>query len=93
MEDCFCVAVVAVWIGDELCVVVGVCVDRLQHYLDICVVACGEMIERELVQEIGCCYVECLQLLLDVRGSVDYCWCVVVVEVCCVVEEVGEVGW
>src|SRR3954469_19454689 len=89
VEDRPCVAVAAVRTGGTLRVVVGACAGTPQHHPDVCALAGGEEIDREVAREIGARYAERLEPIADSRGSAEYRRRVVAVEVRRAVEAVA----
>jgi carbon-monoxide dehydrogenase medium subunit len=88
-EDRPCVAVAAAHAGDELRVVVGAVADSPQHFADVCALAGGTPLDRELATEIGRRYAERIQPIADARGSAAYRRRVTAVEVRRAVEELA----
>ena len=89
-EDRPCVAVAAVRRDGELRVVVGAVAGRPQLFPEICALARGEPLDRELAAEIGHRYAEALDPISDLRGSGAYRRRVVAVEVRRALEQLGE---
>lgn len=86
-EDRPCVAVAAARANSKLRVVVGAVAERPQYFPDICSVADGEQINRELAREIGQRYAEAITPLSDSRGSAKYRKRIIAVEVRRALEE------
>jgi carbon-monoxide dehydrogenase medium subunit len=80
-EDRPCVAVAAAKVEGKLRVVVGAVADRPQYFPDICALADGEQLNRELATEIGRRYAESIDPIADSRGSATYRRRVIAVEV------------
>jgi carbon-monoxide dehydrogenase medium subunit len=80
-EDRPCVAVAAAWRSAELRVVVGAVAETPQHYPDVCALASGRPLDRELATEIGRAYAERIEPIGDARGSAAYRRRVTAVEV------------
>jgi carbon-monoxide dehydrogenase medium subunit len=80
-EDRPCVAVAATLVSGQLRVVVGAVAERLQFFPDLCALANGETLDRELAVEIGRRYAEAIDPISDVRGSAAYRRRVIAVEV------------
>src|SRR2546423_1080579 len=80
-EDRPCVAVAATRSEGQLRVVVGAVAERPQYFPDICAIAAGESITRELAIEIGRRYAETVDTLSDSRGSAAYRRRVIAVEI------------
>jgi aerobic carbon-monoxide dehydrogenase medium subunit len=80
-EDRPCVAVAATRSQGQLRVVVGAVAERPQYFPDICAIAAGESITRELATEIGRRYAETIDTLSDSRGSTAYRRRVIAVEI------------
>jgi carbon-monoxide dehydrogenase medium subunit len=80
-EDRPCVAVAASRIAGKLRVVVGAVAERLQYVPEICALADGEQLNRELASEIGQRYAEIIDPIADSRGSARYRRRVIAVEV------------
>jgi aerobic carbon-monoxide dehydrogenase medium subunit len=80
-EDRPCVAVAATRSAGQLRVVVGAVAERPQYFPDICAIANGESITRELATEIGRRYAETIDTLSDSRGSAAYRRRVIAVEI------------
>jgi len=87
-EDRPCVAVAAAWVGGKLRVVVGAVAERPQYFPDICSLANGQQLSRELATEIGRRYAEAINPISDSRGSAEYRRRVIAVEVRRALEEV-----
>jgi carbon-monoxide dehydrogenase medium subunit len=82
-EDRPCVAVAAAR-GEsegELRVVVGAVAETPQHFPDVCALAGGRELDRELAAEIGRGYAERIEPISDARGSAAYRRRVTAVEV------------
>jgi carbon-monoxide dehydrogenase medium subunit len=86
-EDRPCVAVAAAKVEGKLRVVVGAVADRPQYFPDICALADGEQLNRELATEIGRRYAESIDPISDSRGSATYRRRVIAVEVRRALEE------
>jgi carbon-monoxide dehydrogenase medium subunit len=86
-EDRPCVAVAAAKVEGKLRVVVGAVADRPQYFPDICALADGEQLSRELATEIGRRYAESVDPISDSRGSAEYRRRVIAVEVRRALEE------
>lgn len=86
-EDRPCVAVAATRIDGKLRVVVGAVAERPQYFPDICSLAEGEQLHRELAAEIGRRYAEAIHPIADARGSAEYRRRVIAVEVRRALEE------
>ena len=75
-RPCVGVAAVAAVDGDGRCgdlrVVVGAVSERLQFLPDVCRLAQGQRLTRDLAQQIGAAYAEQVQTISDVRGSARY---------------------
>ena len=71
-EDRPCVAVAAAWGGGELRVVVGAVAETPQQYPDVCALAAGGTLDRELATEIARRYAERIEPIGDARGSANY---------------------
>jgi carbon-monoxide dehydrogenase medium subunit len=88
-EDRPCVAVAAARDGDDLRVVVGAVAERPQHYPDVCAIAGGAALDRDLATEIGRRYAERIEPIADARGSAGYRRRVTAVEVRRAVEAIA----
>jgi aerobic carbon-monoxide dehydrogenase medium subunit len=86
-EDRPCVAVASARVGGKLRVVVGAVAERPQYFPDICSLADGEQLTRELAIEIGRRYAESITPISDSRGSAEYRRRVIAVEVRRALEE------
>lgn len=86
-EDRPCVAVAATRIDGKLRVVVGAVAERPQYFPDICSLAEGEQLHRELAAEIGRRYAEAIHPIADARGSAEYRRRVIAAEVRRALEE------
>jgi aerobic carbon-monoxide dehydrogenase medium subunit len=80
-EDRPCVAVAAAQVEGKLRVVVGAVAERPQYLPNICSLADGEKLNRELATEIGHCYAGAIDPIADSRGSSAYRRRVIAVEV------------
>src|SRR6266566_5256724 len=80
-EDRPCVAVAAAQLNGKLRVVVGAVAERPQYFPDICSLAYGHQLSRELATEIGHRYAESNHPISDARGSAEYRRRVIAVEV------------
>jgi carbon-monoxide dehydrogenase medium subunit len=80
-EDRPCVAVAAAWAAGELRVVVGAVAETPQHYPDVCALANGGPLGRDLAIEVGRRYAERIEPIGDARGSAAYRRRVTAVEV------------
>ena len=80
-EDRPCVAVAAAQTNGKLRVVVGAVAERPQYFPDICSLAYGHQLSRELATEIGHRYAESIHPISDARGSAEYRRRVIAVEV------------
>jgi len=80
-EDRPCVSVAAARHQGRLRVVVGAVAGRPQHFPDVCALADGVGLTRELAAEIGERYSRMIDPIGDVRGSAEYRRRVVAVEV------------
>ena len=80
-EDRPCVVVAAAWVSGKLRLVVGAVAERPQFFPDICALAGGETLNRELAVEIGQRYAEAIEPISDVRGSAAYRRRIIAVEV------------
>jgi carbon-monoxide dehydrogenase medium subunit len=89
-EDRPCVAVAATLSEHRLRVVVGAVAERPQYFPDICAIADGERITRELASEIGRRYAETIDAISDSRGSAAYRRRVIAVEVRRALEELAR---
>jgi carbon-monoxide dehydrogenase medium subunit len=81
------VAVAAAKVEGKLRVVVGAVAERPQYFPDICALADGEQLNRELATEIGRRYAESIDPISDSRGSATYRRRVIAVEVRRALEE------
>jgi carbon-monoxide dehydrogenase medium subunit len=81
------VAVAATRIDGKLRVVVGAVAERPQYFPDICSLAEGEQLHREMAAEIGRRYAETIHPISDSRGSAEYRRRVIAVEVRRALEE------
>lgn len=88
-EDRPCVAVAAARGAAGLRVVVGAVADVPQHFPDVCALADGRVLDRELATEIGRRYAERIDPMSDLRGSAGYRRRVVAVEVRRALEELA----
>ncbi|MFL5628856.1 MAG: FAD binding domain-containing protein [Ktedonobacteraceae bacterium] len=86
-EDRPCVAVAAAQVNGKLRVVVGAVAERPQYFPDICSLAEGEQLNREVATEIGRRYAEAIHPITDARGSAEYRRRVIAVEVRRALEE------
>jgi carbon-monoxide dehydrogenase medium subunit len=89
-EDRPCVAVAAAHNGAQLRVVVGAAAERPQYFPDICALAAGEQLNRELASEIGRRYAEAIDPISDSRGSAAYRRRIIAVEVRRALEELSH---
>ncbi len=89
VEDRPCVAVAAARSAGGLRVVVGAVADVPQHFPDVCSIATGQALDRELSEEIGRRYAERIRPLTDARGTAAYRRRVVAVEVRRALEELA----
>ncbi len=80
-EDRPCVAVAAALVVGKLRVVVGAVAERPQYLPEICALADGETLTRELALEIGRKYAESIDAISDARGSAKYRKRIIAVEV------------
>ena len=80
-EDRPCVAVAAAHDGARLRVVVGAVAETPQAFPDVCALADGAPLDRELATEIGRRYAERIEPIADARGSAAYRRRVTAVEV------------
>jgi carbon-monoxide dehydrogenase medium subunit len=80
-EDRPCVSIAAAEGHGGLRVVVGAVAGRPQHFPEICDLARGERMSRELAAEIGRRYAEEIEPLSDSRGSARYRRRIIAVEV------------
>jgi aerobic carbon-monoxide dehydrogenase medium subunit len=88
-EDRPCVAVATAKVSGKLRVVVGAVAERPQYFPDICSLADGENINRELASEIGRRYAEAIDTISDSRGSAEYRRRIIAVEVRRALEEMS----
>jgi carbon-monoxide dehydrogenase medium subunit len=88
-EDRPCVAVAAAHEEGELRVVVGAVAQTPQHFPDVCALAGGRELDRELAGEIGRAYAERIEPISDARGSAAYRRRVTAVEVRRAIEELA----
>lgn len=86
-EDRPCVAVAATRTNGKLRVVVGAVAERPQYFPDVCSLADGKQLSRELATEIGHRYAESIDPISDSRGSAQYRRRVIAVEVRRALEE------
>lgn len=86
-EDRPCVAVAATRTNGKLRVVVGAVAERPQYFPDVCSLADGKQLSRELATEIGHRYAEAIDPISDSRGSAEYRRRVIAVEVRRALEE------
>jgi aerobic carbon-monoxide dehydrogenase medium subunit len=86
-EDRPCVAVAAAQVAGKLRVVVGAVAGRPQYFPEICALAEGEALNRELAIEIGRKYAESIDAITDARGSARYRKRIIAVEVRRALEE------
>ena len=89
-EDRPCVAVAAAYHGDTLRVAVGAVAERPQYFPDICALATGERMTRELAIEIGQRYAQTIDPISDARGSATYRRRIIAVEVRRALEELTQ---
>ena len=89
-EDRPCVSVAAARDNGDLKVVVGAVADRPQYFPELCALATGETITKELATEIGRRYAEEIEPLSDSRGSERYRKRVIAVEVRRALEDIGD---
>ena len=89
-EDRPCVSVAAARDNGDLKVVVGAVADRPQYFPELCALATGETITKELATEIGRRYAEAIEPLSDSRGSESYRKRVIAVEVRRALEDIGD---
>lgn len=80
-EDRPCVAVGVCRRAGGLRVVVGAVAERPQFFPEICAMADGQKLERELCDEIGSRYADAIEPISDLRGSATYRRRVIRVEV------------
>ncbi len=80
-EDRPCVAVATTRTNGKLRVVVGAVAERPQYFPDVCSLADGKQLSRELATEIGHRYAEAIDPISDSRGSAEYRRRVIAVEV------------
>jgi aerobic carbon-monoxide dehydrogenase medium subunit len=80
-EDRPCVAVAVAQVGGKLRVVVGAVAERPQYFPELCALASGEPLSRELASEIGRRYAEAIEPISDARGSASYRRRIIAVEV------------
>jgi carbon-monoxide dehydrogenase medium subunit len=88
-EDRPCVAVAAAKVDGKLRVVVGAVADRPQYFAEICALADGQQVDRELASEVGRRYAESIDTISDSRGSAEYRRRVIAVEVRRALEEMN----
>lgn len=86
-EDRPCVAVAATRTNGKLRVVVGAVAERPQYFPDVCSLADGKQLSRELATEIGHRYAEAIDPISDSRGSAQYRRRVIAVEIRRALEE------
>lgn len=86
-EDRPCVAVAATRTNGKLRVVVGAVAERPQYFPDVCSLADGKQLSRELATEIGHRYAESIDPISDSRGSAQYRRRVIAVEIRRALEE------
>ncbi len=91
-EDRPCVVVAAAWVRGKLRLVVGAVAERPQFFPDICALASGETLDRELAVEIGRHYAEAIDPISDVRGSAAYRRRIIAVEVRRALEDLNSSG-
>lgn len=91
-EDRPCVAVAAMQSAGKLRVVVGAVAERPQYLPDVCALADGQGIIRELAIEIGRRYAERIEAISDSRGSALYRRRVIAVEVRRALEDLAREG-
>jgi carbon-monoxide dehydrogenase medium subunit len=80
-EDRPCVVVAAAQVSGKLRLVVGAVAERPQFFPDLCALASGETLNRELAVEIGRRYAEAIDPISDIRGSAAYRRRIIAVEV------------
>lgn len=88
-EDRPCVAVAAARRNGKTRVVVGAVAEKPQYFPEICALADGETMSRELATEIGRRYAEAIEPISDARGTAAYRTRIIAVEVRRALEEVG----
>lgn len=89
-EDRPCVAVAAAQLDGRLRVVVGAVAERPQYFPEICALADGAQLNRELASEIGQLYAEAIDPISDARGSAAYRRRIIAVEVRRALEELSK---
>lgn len=80
-EDRPCVAVAAAQVAGRLRVVVGAVAERPQYFPEICALADGEALNRELAIEIARKYAASIDAISDARGTARYRKRIIAVEV------------
>jgi len=88
-EDRPCVAVAAARAQGRLRVVVGAVAERPQYFPEICALAEGVSLDRDLAAEIAQRYAAAINPISDVRGSAEYRRRVIAVEVRRALEELA----
>lgn len=89
-EDRPCVAVAATQLDGRLRVVVGAVAERPRYFPEICALADGSQLNRELASKIGQLYAEAIDPISDARGSAAYRRRIIAVEVRRALEELSK---